>query len=134
MRTEGSTATSSLSGRSGSFSHGHNLLDRRPPHAPSPSSCVDAANGDDDCSFATASTRLTLGLDSDSDDGSQLDEQTTCASSKMTPRKKMMMITNPPLTFSDTRQVTQRRNPQVFQCQNSKEAKCSFHHTAAALP
>jgi len=75
MRTEGSTATSSLSGRSGSFSHGHNLLDRRPPHAPSPSSCVDAANGDDDCSFATASTRSTLGLDSDSDDGSQFDEQ-----------------------------------------------------------
>jgi len=75
MRTEASTATSSLSSRSGSFTHGHNLLDRRPPRAPSPSSCADAAISNDDCSFAAASMRSTLGLDSDSDDVSQLDEQ-----------------------------------------------------------
>ena len=74
MRTEASTATSSLSSRS-AMPHGHSLLDRRPPRAPSPTNDPDAAHSDDDCSFTTASTRSTLGLDSDSEDGSQLDEE-----------------------------------------------------------
>jgi len=74
MRTEASTATSCLSSRS-AMHQGQSLLDRRPPCAPSPRNCPDAANSDDDCSFAAASTRSTIGLDSDSDDGSQLDEE-----------------------------------------------------------
>jgi len=76
MRTEASTAMSSLSSRSAmfSFSSSQSLRDRRPPIAPSPTTDADAAESDDDASVTTASTRSTLALDSDSEDGSQLDE------------------------------------------------------------
>jgi len=76
IRTEAYTVTSSLSSRSVMCrGHGQSLLDRRPPCAPSPTNFPDAANSDDDCSFTMGSTRSMLGLDSEGDDGSELDEE-----------------------------------------------------------
>ena len=69
LRTEASTI-SSLSSRSM-----HALTDRRVPQPPNPSECEDAAVSDDDCSVGTSSTRSSLNVDSDSDDGDDLDEE-----------------------------------------------------------
>jgi len=72
LRTEASTI-SSLS--SHSLLTGTVLTDRRPQRPPSPSECKNVAKSNDDHSVGAASTRFTTQLDSDSNDGSELDEE-----------------------------------------------------------
>ena len=71
LRTEASTI-SSLS--SWTLSSRSSLFDRRPPRPPSPSNCPDAAVSDDNRSISTGTTRSSAALDSDSQDGSDVDE------------------------------------------------------------
>jgi len=78
LMTEASTI-SSLSSRSGPSARSlsscaTSLMDRRPPRAPSPRNCHTAPYSDEDCATVTTATRTTR-IESDSEDGSELDEE-----------------------------------------------------------